>query len=142
MEGLTINEAATTTGWSPRMLRYIENAGLIELPRTDSGYRIFGPGELQRLRTLRELLARFDCALSDVAFARRLSADPELRAHLDRWFAERPQRPEGVDSGDWLSWEQDKHERLLALEDPRSGAGQPAPSRTPPSSTHTENAVA
>src|SRR5215218_8657388 len=103
MEGLTINEAAATTGWSPRMLRYIENAGLIELPRSDSGYRIFGPGELQRLRTLREL-----------------SADPDLRAHLDRWFAERPQRPEGVASGDWLGWEQDKHERLLALEDPRS----------------------
>src|ERR671921_154767 len=82
MEGLTINQAAEITGWSPRMLRYIENAGLIELPRSDSGYRIFGPGELQRLRTLRELLARFDCALSDVAFARRLSADPELRAHL------------------------------------------------------------
>ena len=43
---------------------------------------------------------------------------PLLRAHLDRWFAERPQRPEGVASGDWLSWEQDKHERLLALEPP------------------------
>ena len=116
MEGLTINEAAATTGWSPRMLRYIESAGLIELPRTDSGYRLFGPGELQRLRTLRELLARFDCALSDVAFARRLNADPELRTHVDRWFAERPQLPEGVASGDWLSFEQDKHERLLALE--------------------------
>ena len=113
MEGLTINEAAATTGWSPRMLRYIENAGLIELPRSDSGYRIFGPGELQRLRTLRELLARFDCALSDVAFARRLSADSEFRAQVDRWFAERPQLPEGVASGDWLGWEQDKHERLL-----------------------------
>ena len=116
MEGLTINEAAETTGWSPRMLRYIESAGLIELPRTPKGYRIFGPGELQRLRTLRQLLARFDCALSDVAFARRLSADPELSAALDRWFEERPQRPEGVASGDWLSFEQDKHERLLALE--------------------------
>jgi len=116
MEGLTINEAAATTGWSPRMLRYIESAGLIELPRTDSGYRLFGPGELQRLRTLRELLARFDCALSDIAFARRLNADPELRTHVDRWFAERPQLPEGVASGDWLSFEQDKHERLLALE--------------------------
>jgi DNA-binding transcriptional MerR regulator len=116
MEGLTINEAAATTGWSPRMLRYIESAGLIELPRTDSGYRIFGPGELQRLRTLRELLARFDCALSDIAFARRLNADPELHAQVDRWFAERPQLPEGVASGDWLSFEQDKHERLLALE--------------------------
>jgi DNA-binding transcriptional MerR regulator len=116
MEGLTINEAAETTGWSPRMLRYIESAGLIELPRTDAGYRIFGPGELQRLRTLRELLARFDCGLSDVAFARRLSSDPELRATLERWFEERPQRPEGVESGDWLGWEQDKHQRLLALE--------------------------
>ena len=128
MEGLTINEAAATTGWSPRMLRYIESAGLTEFLRTPSGYRIFGPGELQRLRTLRELLAGFDCALSDVAFARRLSSDPELRASLDRWFEERPQRPEGVASGEWLGWEQEKHERLLALE--------------PPSSTPTENAVA
>ena len=117
-EGLTINEAASTTGWSPRMLRYIESAGLIEFPRTSSGYRLFGPGELQRLRTLRELLARFDCALSDVAFARRLASDPELRASLDRWFEERPQRPEGVASGDWLHWEQEKHERLLALDPP------------------------
>ena len=84
MEGLTINEAAETTGWSPRMLRYIESAGLIEPLRTPKGYRIFGPGELQRLRTLRELLARFDCALSDVAFAKRHASDPELRAALDQ----------------------------------------------------------
>ena len=116
--GLAINEAAATTGWSPRMLRYIESAGLIETPRTPSGYRSFGPGELQRLRTLRELLARFECALSDVAFARRLDSDPELRVALEKWFEERPQRPEGVDSGDWLSWEQEKHERLLALDPP------------------------
>ncbi len=132
MEGLTINQAAETTGWSPRMLRYIESAGLIELPRTPSGYRVFGPGELQRLRTLRELLARFECALSDVAFARRFASDSELRDALDRWFEERPERPEGIDSGDWLRWEQEKHERLLALGNDRSGAGQPAPSRTAP----------
>ena len=113
---LTINEAAATTGWSPRMLRYIESIGLVAPRRSGAGYRLYGAAELQRLRTLRELLARFDCALSDVAFARRLSADPELRAHLDRWFAERPQRPEGVDSGDWLTFEQDKHQRLLDLE--------------------------
>ena len=82
MEGLTTGEAAETTGWSSRMLRYIESAGLIEPPRTPKGYRIFGPGELQRLRTLRELLTGFDCALSDVAFARRLESDQELRAAL------------------------------------------------------------
>ncbi len=114
MDGLTINEAAETTGWSPRMLRYIESAGLIELPRTPKGYRIFGPGELQRLRTLRELLTRFDCALSDVAFAKRLASDLELRDAVDRWFAERPEKPAEVASGEWLSWEQRKHERLLA----------------------------
>jgi DNA-binding transcriptional MerR regulator len=114
-DGLTINEAAETTGWSPRMLRYLERVGLIEPKRTDSGYRVFGPGELQRLRTLRELLARFDCALSDVAFAKRLRDDDGMREAVDGWLEAPPERPEGVQQGDWLSWEQDKHQRLLAL---------------------------
>jgi DNA-binding transcriptional MerR regulator len=114
MDGLTINEAAETTGWSPRMLRYLERVGLIEPARTASGYRIFGPGELQRLRTLRELLARFDCGLSDVAFAKRMSEESDLSAALDSWFAERPERPEEIDHGEWLRWEQEKYERLLA----------------------------
>src|SRR5689334_335048 len=117
MEGLTINEAAETTGWSPRMLRYIESAGLIELPRTGAGYRVFGPGELQRLRTLRELLARFDCALSDVAFAKRLREDEEIREAVADWLEAPAERPAGVRAGDWLSWEQEKHQRLLALVD-------------------------
>ncbi len=119
MEGLTINQAAETTGWSPRMLRYIENAGLIEPARTPSGYRLYGAEELQRLRTLRELLAGFDCALSDVAFAERLRSDPELSAAVERWFEERPKPPEGIASSDWLHWEQEKHERLLELTRPR-----------------------
>ena len=29
MDGLTINEAAQTTGWSARMLRYVERTGLV-----------------------------------------------------------------------------------------------------------------
>jgi MerR family copper efflux transcriptional regulator len=114
VDGLTINEAAATTGWSPRMLRYIEGAGLIEPQRSPSGYRVFGPGELQRLRTLRELLARFDCALSDVGFARRLRAEPDLGEAIEQWLEERPERPEGVPDADWLRFEQEKHERLLA----------------------------
>ncbi len=113
MEGLTINEAADTTGWSPRMLRYLERVGLIEPARTASGYRIFGPGELQRLRTLRELLARFDCGLSDVAFAKRMRDERDLSAALDQWFEEQPQKPAELEPGDWLRWEQEKHERLL-----------------------------
>jgi DNA-binding transcriptional MerR regulator len=115
MDGLTINEAAETTGWSPRMLRYIESAGLIQPRRTEAGYRIFGPGELQRLRTLRELLARFDCALSDVAFAERIRSDAELRQSLEGWLESEAQRPEGVPSDDdWLRFEQQKHEALLS----------------------------
>src|SRR5919199_5267864 len=100
-EGLTINEAAETTGWSPRMLRYLERGGLIQPRRTGSGYRVFGPGELQRLRTLRELLARFDCGLSDVAFAGRMRQEPELHDALERWFEEQPEPPSEIDSGDW-----------------------------------------
>jgi MerR family copper efflux transcriptional regulator len=114
-DGLTINEAAETTGWSPRMLRYLERVGLIEPSRTSAGYRVFGPGELQRLRTLRELLARFDCALSDVAFAKRLREDEGMREAVDGWLEAPAERPEGVPSRDWLSWEQEKHQRLLEL---------------------------
>jgi MerR family transcriptional regulator, copper efflux regulator len=90
MDGLTINEAAETTGWSPRMLRYLESVGLIQPPRTGSGYRKFGPEELQRLRTLRELLNRFDCGLSDVAFAKRMREDALRGRHLVRVCAAAP----------------------------------------------------
>ena len=114
-DGLTINEAAETTGWSPRMLRYLESVGLIEPSRTNSGYRVFGPEQLQRLRTLKELLERFDCGLSDVAFAKRLREDPELSTQVDGWLEAPAKRPQGVEPGNWLSWEQEKHQRLLAL---------------------------
>ena len=114
MQRITVSEAAEQTGWSPRMLRYIERCGLIEPPRSGSGYRLFGPAELQRLRTLRGLLRGFGCGLSDVAFARRLRAEPRLRSALERWFEEVPRPPEGVSSDAWLRFEQEKHERLLA----------------------------
>ena len=58
MDALTIHEAAETTGWSPRMLRYIERVGLLEPRARLAGYRLYGAAELQRLRTLRELLRR------------------------------------------------------------------------------------
>ena len=114
MEALTIHEAAQTTGWSPRMLRYVERAGLVAPPRSASGYRLYGPGELQRLRTLKELLKGFELGLSDVAFASRLESDPGLREAVQAWLRETPQRPEHVDAADWLRFEQDKHEKLLA----------------------------
>jgi DNA-binding transcriptional MerR regulator len=113
VETLTIHEAAATSGWSPRMLRYIERTGLVTPPRTASGYRLYGPGELQRLRTLRELLARFELGLSEVAFAARLDHDPELREAVRAWLHSEPRRPDHVRPDDWLRFEQEKHERLL-----------------------------
>src|SRR3954451_5349440 len=113
MDALTINEAAETTGWSPRMLRYVERIGLIEPGRSDSGYRLYGPEQLQRLRTLRELLARFDIGLGDVGFALRLRSEPDLDDAIGAWFEAEPARPEGVDSAEWLRWEQEKHQRLI-----------------------------
>ena len=115
MDGLTINEAAQTTGWSPRMLRYVEQAGLITPNRSASGYRLYGPPQLQRLRTLKELLARFDLGLSDVAFAARMAESDELREAVQAWLEAQPERPEHVPADDWLRFEQEKHERLLAL---------------------------
>jgi MerR family transcriptional regulator, copper efflux regulator len=114
MEALTIHEAAETTGWSPRMLRYVERTGLVAPPRSASGYRLYGPGELQRLRTLKELLKDFDIGLSDVAFAARLESEPALREAVQGWLTATPHRPEHVDAADWLRFEQDKHEKLLA----------------------------
>jgi DNA-binding transcriptional MerR regulator len=113
-DALTIHEAAETTGWSPRMLRYIERSGLVAPPRSESGYRLYGPGELQRLRTLRELLDRFGIGLGDVGFAQRLKDDRDLSAAIDSWLESQATRPEHVPAAAWLRFEQEKHERLLA----------------------------
>src|SRR5437763_11605920 len=110
MQALTIHEAAETTGWSARMLRYVERTGLVAPPRSASGYRLYGPAELQRLRTLKELLNGFGIGLSDVAFAARLDSDPGLREAVQAWLEATPRRPEHVDAADWRRFEKDKHQ--------------------------------
>jgi MerR family copper efflux transcriptional regulator len=114
MDALTIHEAAETTGWSPRMLRYVERVGLVEPARSASGYRLYGPAELQRLRTLRELLDEHEVGLSDLAFAARLRSEPELRDATDAWLEAEAERPADVPASDWLRFEQEKHSKLLA----------------------------
>jgi MerR family transcriptional regulator, copper efflux regulator len=90
------------------MLRYLERHRLIVPRRTAAGYRVYGLAELNRLRSLRELRDTYDVGLDELAFAARLSRDPELRMAVDGWLAA------GDDSGSWIDWEQRKHERLLA----------------------------
>jgi MerR family copper efflux transcriptional regulator len=114
MDALTIQEAAETTGWSPRMLRYVERVGLVGPGRSAGGYRLYGPAELQRLRTLRELLAEHEIGLSDIAFALRLRNDPQLRRATDEWLEAEAERPADVPQSDWLRFEQIKHSKLLA----------------------------
>jgi DNA-binding transcriptional MerR regulator len=103
---MTVGEAAERTGWSPRMLRYLERTKLVIPRRSRSGYRLYGLVELNQLRSLHELRRRFGVDLDELAFAARLRREPALRAAVDTWLA-------GADTA-WLEWEQRKHERLLA----------------------------
>ena len=106
MRTATVGQAAEQTSWSPRMLRYIEGAGLVVPRRTGTGYRLYGLSELNQLRSLQQLRRRFGVELRELAFAARLRRDPELRAAVDSWLA-------GAELSA-LDWEQRKHERLLA----------------------------
>jgi DNA-binding transcriptional MerR regulator len=105
VDELTVGEAAARTEWSPRMLRYLERAGLVVPRRSSSGYRLYGLLELNQLRSLRELRRHYDVELTDVAFAARLEREPQLRAAVATWLA-------GTQLSA-LDWEQRKHERLL-----------------------------
>jgi MerR family copper efflux transcriptional regulator len=107
VDGLKVGEAAARTEWSPRMLRYLERAGLVVPHRSSSGYRLYGIRELNQLRSLRRLRRRFGVELTDVAFASRLRREPALRAAVDSWLAGAGAAPA------WVEWEQRKHERLL-----------------------------
>ena len=106
MDGFTVGDAAARTGWSPRMLRYLERSGLVVPRRSGSGYRLYALGELNRLASLRALLDRFGITIGDIAFAARLRHDQPLRESVDGWLA--------GGEVDWVAWEQRKHERLLA----------------------------
>ena len=105
MDATTVGEAALRTGWSARMLRYLERTGLVVPGRSASGYRLYGLRELNQLRSLAELRRRFHVEISDLAFAARLRREPDLKAAVDTWFA---------GNADALEWEQRKHERLSA----------------------------
>lgn len=115
MDVLTIAEAAATTGWSARMLRYLEQAGLVAPRRSDGGYRLYGPAQVERLRSLRQLTAAYGIGPAEVAFAARMRSEPDLGRAVDDWLATRPATVPAEDppDADWLRFEQDKHQRLL-----------------------------
>ena len=51
---MVIGEAAAASGVSAKMIRYYESIGLVpEAARTETGYRIYGDGEVETLRFVR-----------------------------------------------------------------------------------------
>lgn len=106
MDAVTVGEAAARTGWSPRMLRYLERAGLVVPSRGRNGYRRYGLLELNQLRSLQELRRRFGVGIDELGFVVRLQREPALQAAVETWLA-------GTQLSA-LDWEQRKHERLLA----------------------------
>ena len=104
----TVGDAARQSGWSARMLRYLEQQGLVVPSRSAGGYRQYGLRELNQLRSLAGLRSRFGLGIGDIAFAARLRREPELRTAIDGWLA-------GVEDASWVEWEQRKHERLLTV---------------------------
>jgi DNA-binding transcriptional MerR regulator len=104
VNGYTVSAAARHTGWSARMLRYLERSALVVPARLPSGYRLYGVRELNQLRSLRDLRDRFGVELTELAFAARLRTEPGLRDAVHTWLS-------GTDNA--LEWEQRKHERLL-----------------------------
>ncbi len=114
MNDLTVAAAAARTGWSPRMLRYLERTGLIVPMRSRGGYRLYGLRELNQLRALDALRERFAVGLDELAFAMRLRREPELQAAVESWLAGAESVSGSEPRAAWVEWEQRKHERLLA----------------------------
>jgi DNA-binding transcriptional MerR regulator len=109
VQELTVKDASAQTGWSPRMLRYIEAAGLVVPQRTSGGFRLYGLRQLNQLRSLAALRRSFGVGLDELAFVMRLRRDPDLRAAVDTWVA----GSDAAAAPAWVEWEQRKHERLL-----------------------------
>jgi MerR family copper efflux transcriptional regulator len=114
LQTCTVSQAAERTGWSARMLRYLESTGLVVPERSAAGYRRYGEHELGLLRGLADLRQRLGVELADVAFVVRLRRDPTLRAAVENWLTGATVPEEGASEADWIEWEQRKHERLLA----------------------------
>ncbi len=86
MQSFTIAQAAEATGWSQRMLRYVEQAGLVAALRTPGGHRHYGPRQIERLQRLRELIDEHDLGITEIAFELRMRTEPQLARAVDEWF--------------------------------------------------------
>jgi adenosylhomocysteinase len=99
MKAMTIQQASEATGWSQRMLRYIEQAGLVTTLRTPGGHRLYGARQIDRLRTLRTLIDEYGIGLTEVAFELRMRTEVPLSRAVDEWFGAVHRGPASPESG-------------------------------------------
>ncbi|MEU0075054.1 MerR family transcriptional regulator [Streptomyces sp. NPDC006332] len=79
---MLIGELAARTGSTTRALRYYEEQGLLESGRAPSGYRVYGPEAVTRVRNVRDLLASGFTVENVKSFVRYLDTDlPEVFAY-------------------------------------------------------------
>jgi adenosylhomocysteinase len=99
MQSMSIQQAAEATGWSQRMLRYLEQAGLVAALRTAGGHRHYGPRQIERLQKLRELIDEHGLGITEIAFELRMRTDPVVARAVDEWFGplHRAAAPPGAD---------------------------------------------
>jgi MerR family transcriptional regulator, copper efflux regulator len=113
---MTIGETSRRSNWSPRMLRYLEQEGLVVPDRSESGYRRYGIRELNQLNALGELRAQYGVEIAELEFALRLRRDSALRAAVETWLAGTTVPEPEQSRPAWVEWEQRKHERLLTTD--------------------------
>jgi hypothetical protein len=83
MQAMTIQQAAAATGWSQRMLRYLEQAGLVAALRTAGGHRHYGPRQIERLQRLRDLIDGHDLGITEsTTGSGPCTAPPRPRARI------------------------------------------------------------
>ncbi|MFC8342435.1 MerR family transcriptional regulator, partial [Streptomyces sp. NPDC057280] len=100
---MLIGELAAQTATTTRALRYYEEQGLLESDRSPSGYRVYGPHAVTRVRNVRDLLASGFTVDNVKSFVRYLDTDlPEVFEYSPLW-AGRPRAggpPGGGRAGD------------------------------------------
>ena len=106
MQDLTVGEASAQTGWSPRMLRYLEGAGSSSHAGARPATACTGSSSSTSSAPSGSSAAATTWSSPTSHSQLGSTASPQLRAAVETWLAGTPLSA--------LDWEQRKHERLLA----------------------------
>ncbi len=105
MQTMTIGKAAREAGVNIETIRFYERRGLIERPPKGNGYRVYSPGEVARIRFIKEAqqigfsLSEIGCGPTRRRTVRRCGAKPSQNStkstrrssSFERWAS--PLRP-------------------------------------------------